>query len=91
MNSKKRKYKQYMRSIKWRRKRLQRIKIDDYTCTCGCGIQTSIEQLDVHHISYDNFGNEKMGDLRTLLRGHHWEQRMKKWEEKEPPKEELPF
>ena len=63
-------YENYITSEKWRRKRLQRLKLDNYRCNkCGC---KDITQLHVHHKTYKNLGNENVEkDLITLCQKCH--------------------
>lgn len=61
-------YIEYLRSDKWKEKRLQRLKLDNFTCQI-CGIQNG--KLDVHHTTYNTFGNESIYDIITLCRPCH--------------------
>lgn len=61
-------YIEYLRSDKWKEKRLQRLKLDNFTCQI-CGVQNG--KLDVHHTTYDTFGNESIYDIITLCRNCH--------------------
>lgn len=60
----------YIKSKKWRGKRIERLKIDDFRCArCGSEIN-----LQVHHLNYENLGNEDVeNDLVTLCRKCHAE------------------
>ena len=54
----------YYRSEKWRSTRRARRYFDGYRCVvCGSWDQG---KLVCHHISYENFGDEPMEDLRTV-------------------------
>lgn len=55
-------YHRYINSPEWREKRAERLFLDDRRCT-RC---EAAEQLEVHHVSYERLGNERMDDLRTL-------------------------
>ena len=61
-------YDEYINSIAWKKKRGQRIKIDHYHCQM-CGATNVL--LNVHHITYESFGNEDMKDLITLCPACH--------------------
>jgi len=56
-------YNDYISSPAWKKKRGQRILIDNKTCQM-CGATNVL--LNVHHITYDSLGNEDMKDLITL-------------------------
>ena len=56
-----------MQSDKWKHKRLLRLKVDRFKCrTCS-----NTEDLEVHHVSYQNLGNEDLEDLITLCKDCH--------------------
>ena len=55
-------YKQYLQSKHWRTKRLVILKRDDNRCT-ECN---RLDNLNVHHLNYNNLWNEQDGDLITL-------------------------
>ncbi len=59
-------YDRYIHSGAWRRKADARLEMDGHVCQV-CGGAAS----DVHHLTYDRFGNEDMGDLVSLCRGCH--------------------
>ena len=61
-------YQEYMQSPEWQSKRSNRLKIDNYQCQkCGRPMD-----LEVHHLTYDNFGNENVyTDLITLCKSCH--------------------
>lgn len=60
-------YKEYIKSTAWYQKKLARLKKDKYTCQ-KCG---DTEFLEVHHLTYDNLGDEPMEDLITVCRDCH--------------------
>ena len=66
-------YRIYMHSPQWSFKRRAVLARDKYQCT-KCGTKRN---LDVHHLSYERFGNEELSDLVTLCRKHHKEQHKK--------------
>ena len=49
-------YRSYMKSLDWQRKKLQRLKIDGFSCVM-CG-RFAPDALEVHHITYQHLGNE---------------------------------
>lgn len=59
-------YDRYIHSAAWRRKADARLEIDGHICQV-CGGEAS----DVHHLTYDRFGNEDMNDLVSLCRRCH--------------------
>lgn len=60
-------YKDYLRSEKWQEKRKERLLQDGYRCQlCGTG-----KNLEVHHVTYERIGNEKISDLVTLCNNCH--------------------
>jgi hypothetical protein len=59
-------YDRYIHSAAWRAKADARLEMDDHVCqVCGG------EATDVHHLTYDRFGREDMGDLVSLCRRCH--------------------
>ena len=61
-------YDEYLANEHWRKVREARLIIDGYQC-CECG---SAKNLEVHHITYDNLGDEDIErDLITLCRSCH--------------------
>jgi len=61
-------YSEYLQSEHWQKIRAERLKIDDYKCQkCGRPLD-----LQVHHLNYDNLGNEDIySDLITLCKYCH--------------------
>ena len=59
--------KKYFKSAKWRQIRAERLRKDFYCCHL-CYAQ---HNLECHHITYKNFGNENINDLRILCRSCH--------------------
>lgn len=59
-------YAAYIHSKDWRLKADERLKLDGGVC-CVCGKKAT----DVHHLTYDNFRNERMEDLVSLCRQCH--------------------
>ena len=60
----------YLKSAQWKALRLATLKRDHYTCQ-QCGIDNV--PLDVHHIHYNNLGNEPLEDLVCVCRSCHQE------------------
>jgi len=58
-------YEEYLRSPEWRRKRKERLKLDRNTCQ-KCGTTSREYRLEVHHLTYERLGSERMEDLQTL-------------------------
>lgn len=61
------KYHEYIVSPAWYKKRDERLKIDNKCCQ-RCGAKTN---LNVHHLTYERLGHEKMEDLITLCQDCH--------------------
>lgn len=60
-------YAKYINSETWRKKRQARLKMDGNKCrTCH-----SKERLEIHHVTYERFGDEDLDDLITLCRQCH--------------------
>lgn len=60
-------YEDYINSQKWQRQRANRMAIDNNECKL-CFSRTN---LHVHHITYENFGNEPMNELITVCKSCH--------------------
>ena len=59
-------YDRYIHSAVWREKADRRLEVDGHVCqVCGSAA------TDVHHLTYDRFGHEDMGDLISLCRKCH--------------------
>jgi hypothetical protein len=65
----KQRYYEYLRSDEWKKKRLERLKIDNFTCQ-SCGNKSG--RLDVHHTTYDTLYNESIYDIITLCNQCHF-------------------
>ena len=65
-------YRDYLGSQEWRERKRQRLSIDEYRCQmCGCQ-GTTLNPLDVHHLTYHNIRHEDVEkDLVTLCRSCH--------------------
>ena len=72
LNPRQKAYREYLKSPEWHKRRLERLKMDDYTCQ-GCGKRFEDERgLEVHHIDYHHKGDELVGDdLVSLCRRCH--------------------
>ena len=60
-------YREYLSSPHWHRLRERRLREDFHSCT-RCSAQSS---LQVHHLTYDRLGCERLTDLVTLCRACH--------------------
>lgn len=60
-------YQRYIHSAEWRQIANQRLELDNHICPV-CGGEAS----DVHHLTYEHFGNESMDDLVSLCRKCHY-------------------
>jgi len=58
----------YMSSKEWNTIRKVTLKRDNYTCQ-SCGVRDI--SLDVHHTTYEDFGEEKLDQLVSLCRECH--------------------
>lgn len=56
-----------MKSRVWRSLRSKVLRRDSYLCQ-SC---SNDQELEVHHISYKNFGNESLSELVTVCRTCH--------------------
>lgn len=70
------KYEGYLSSRKWKRKKNKKLADADYKCQrCNYGEYDFQDMpLDIHHITYERFGNEQMSDLEVLCRSCHEKQ-----------------
>lgn len=64
---KKRRYKRYLKSPQWKRKRFSVLRRDNFKCV-KCG---SHKNLQVHHLTYNHIFNEPLCDLVTLCKKCH--------------------
>lgn len=60
-------YYDYIKSDKWKAKRLECLKRDNFQCQ-KCG---TAKNLVIHHWTYDRLGNEDLGDIVTLCKDCH--------------------
>lgn len=65
--NRKEKYDNYIKSVRWRQKRLEFIS-QHPTGRCFCG---EYKNLHVHHATYDRLGNERLDDLRLVCHSCH--------------------
>lgn len=64
-------YRKYMKSDKWQQKKQERIAIDKGCCMCGRPLE-KIRSVQVHHVNYQNLGNENvLTDIATLCGSCH--------------------
>lgn len=68
--ARKEKYKLYLQSPNWKLKRFEIISRHDYICQ-GCFQKFPHTKLDIHHLTYERFGREKLSDLAPLCRPCH--------------------
>ena len=59
-------YKKYIKSKEWQEKRALKIEEVGFCQKCG-----ATENLHVHHLTYENFKNEKPEDLQVLCKDCH--------------------
>lgn len=57
-----------MKSAQWR-KLSKRLKHLSNNCCVCCGLSSKL--LDVHHLTYERFGKERISDLQVLCRTCH--------------------
>ena len=60
-------HQEYLKSKEWQDIRDVRLKVDRYTCQ-GCGRHN---ELNVHHVTYERLGYERIEDLITLCKRCH--------------------
>jgi 5-methylcytosine-specific restriction endonuclease McrA len=65
----KQRYYDYLKSDEWKKKRLERLKLDNFICQ-NCGNKSG--RLDVHHTTYDTLYNESIYDIITLCHPCHF-------------------
>ena len=68
--SKEEDYAKYINSSKWKKKRKRKLKQVGYKCE-RCGYTRYSRRLEVHHLHYDSFKNERMSDLEVLCSDCH--------------------
>lgn len=69
-------YREYLESHTWQATRLRRLRLCEWNgygwCRCEkCRTWTHQSQIDVHHVSYERLGRERMSDLDVLCRSCH--------------------
>lgn len=73
-------YLAYLMSPEWAELRNVILERDGYECQ-RCGATAAEAVLDVHHLTYEQFGNEAYDDLQTLCRECHEEaDEERRWE-----------
>lgn len=60
-------YQKYLKSSKWKKKRQELFDLKGEACE-QCGFEY---YLHVHHLNYENFGDEKLEDLQILCHRCH--------------------
>lgn len=63
-------YQAYLRSSKWKIKRLERLLHDHFTCQ-DCGKHLSIKTAHCHHLTYRHLKYEPIEDLISLCKDCH--------------------
>lgn len=58
-------YERYMASKKWDEKRRQKLAEAGYVCQ-RCGLSAHSVDLQVHHLTYERLGHERMEDLQVV-------------------------
>lgn len=58
----------YMQSNKWHNIRSIVLSRDNYACK----VCSSVDSLEIHHMSYEHLGDEQLSDLVTLCRKCHF-------------------
>jgi 5-methylcytosine-specific restriction endonuclease McrA len=67
-------YIRYLKSPEWREKRKQFLEIVNYECEI-CG---SKNKLQVHHLNYNNIGEEEKEDVQVLCKDCHKDKEIEK-------------
>ena len=57
----------YRKSRAWRNKRKLKIQMSGY----GCDVCGTSEKIEVHHLSYTHFGDERVSELQVLCSACH--------------------
>lgn len=71
-------YNQYMQSSEWKEKKIDKLFSVGYCCE-QCGYDGTDIPLDVHHVTYERLGHERLSDLKVLCRScHNWVHIMQK-------------
>lgn len=63
-------YQAYIKSPEWEEIRQRRLERDQRRCV-DCGSDGSDSRLEVHHLTYERFGHERLDDLQTLCHFCH--------------------
>lgn len=63
-------YGKYLLTRHWRKVREKKMKEQGYICE-RCKKKFKTPQLQIHHLTYENIGNEKMEDLMCLCTNCH--------------------
>jgi hypothetical protein len=66
-------YTNYLKSQSWKDKRIEAIHHHGSMCQ-GCKCELPFNLIEVHHITYERLGNEKMSDLRIYCKSCHEEE-----------------
>lgn len=63
-------YREYITSTAWKSKREQTLKRAGYKCEV-CGFSKWSAKLEVHHLTYERFKNERLEDLMVVCEKCH--------------------
>jgi hypothetical protein len=63
-------YQVHLASRKWAQLRTQKLAQVGYCCE-RCGLSRHTRPLDVHHLTYDRLGHERLEDLQVLCKTCH--------------------
>jgi len=63
-------YKRHIASANWKKTRDQKLAEAHYRCE-KCGISKWSKPLEVHHLTYDRLGRERLSDLQVLCAECH--------------------
>lgn len=64
-------YIEYLESTEWKAKREKKLKESEYKCAHTNSKSDCRGALQVHHLNYNNLGNEPLSDLLVLCEYHH--------------------
>lgn len=71
MTSRRKKYGRALASVRWRALRRKVLERDRYTCRLCFESGRPGNELEVHHLTYNNLGCERLEDLATLCSACH--------------------
>ena len=65
-----REYQKYLKGSHWRKIRGKKLETAGQTCE-ECGANSFDVILDIHHLTYERIGRERLSDLKVLCRDCH--------------------